>query len=104
MSAELTQCLLLLAACSRSVNGDLRIPESNDLEPSDNGILNFEDPWAEDRRRVIVFDQGNNTAFGENLTSTVDDSLSPWGFTRGGSAPRPRPLSPDLTCCPLDSR
>jgi hypothetical protein len=46
-------------------------------------MLNFEDPWDEDRKRVIVFDQGNNTAFGENLTSTVDDSLSPWGFTRG---------------------
>jgi hypothetical protein len=67
----------------RSVNGDMRIPESNDLENTDNGMYNFDDPWEEDRRRVIVFDQGNNTAFGKNLTSTVDDSLSPWGFTRG---------------------
>jgi hypothetical protein len=33
----------------------------------------------------LVIVQGNNTAFGENLTSTVDDSLSPWGFTRGES-------------------
>jgi hypothetical protein len=69
----------------RSVNGDLRIPESNDLQPTDNGILNFADPWGRDRRRVITFDQGNNTAFGQNLTSTGDDSRSPWGYTRGGS-------------------
>jgi len=73
----------MFAVHRRSVNGDMRIPESNDLENTDNGIFNFPDPWDEDRRRVIVFDQGNNTTFGQNLTSTMDDSRSPWGYTRG---------------------
>lgn len=67
----------------RSVNGDLRIPESNDLSPTDNGILAFADPWQQGRKRVITYDKGANTAFGANLSSTLDDTFSPWGYTRG---------------------
>lgn len=66
-----------------SINGDLRVPEANDLERTENGVLDANDPWNLNRSRVIVFDRGNDTAYGANLSSTVDDSQSPYGYTRG---------------------
>lgn len=83
-----------------SINGDLRVPEANDLEPTtENGVLDANDPWNLNRSRVIVFDRGNDTAYGTNLSSPIDDSQSPYGYTRGKPPAPPLERSFDLTKC-----